>query len=138
MAEIHLVKNFGVLAPADEHAEEIIKGMKHGQVIRVKFSFPRSYDNHKRFFAFLKITFDMQDHFDNISHYRKWMIMKSGHYSIIKAPNGYTLFDADSIAFDKLDEIAFRILFSDCIDVFIGTWGDKISREELERVVGFS
>lgn len=138
MPEIHLQKQFGTLLPADEQAEEIIKGMKHGQVIRLKYSFPRNYENHKRFFAFIKTTFDMQDFFDNIHHYRKWMIMKSGHYTTIKTPAGKVIFDADSIAFDKMDEAEFRRVFSDCIDVFVGTWGDKITRDELERVVGFS
>ena len=138
MAEIHLMKLFGTLAPADEHAEEIIHGMKHGQVVKLKYSFPRNYENHKRFFAFVKTTFDIQDHFSNITHYRKWLIMKSGHYITIIAPNGYTIFDADSIAFEKMDESQFRQVFSDCIDVFVGTWGDRISRDELEIVVGFS
>lgn len=138
MPEIHVMKSFGTLVPADEHAEEVIKGMKHGQVMRLKYSFPRNYENHKRFFAFIKVTFEMQDHFDNIHHYRKWLIMKSGHYVTIQVPNGKTIFDADSIAFEKMDETAFRQVFSDCIDAFLSAWGDRVSREELERVVGFS
>lgn len=138
MPEIHVQKHFGTLAPADEQAEEIIKGMKHGQVMRLKYSFPRNYENHKRFFAFIKTTFDMQEFFDNIHHYRKWLVMKSGHYVTIQTPNGKTIFDADSIAFEKMDETEFRQVFSDCIDAFIGAWGDKITREELERVVDFS
>ena len=137
MAEIYLQKNWGTLVPANEEAEEIIKGMKQGQPIKLRYTFPRNYENHKRFFAFVKITYDMQEHFSNIKHYRKWLIMKSGHYSIIVAPNGYQIFDADSIRFDKMDEARFKQVFSDCIDAFLGVWGDKISREELERVVDF-
>ena len=136
--EIYLQKTYGVLAPADEQAEETIKAMKHGQVVKVKYSLPRNYENHKRFFAFLKITFDMQDHFDSIHHYRKWLIMKSGNYTTIQAPNGYTIFDCDSIAFHKMDEARFRDVFSHCIDAFLSVWGDRISREELEGVVDFS
>jgi len=138
MTDIYLQKFYGVLVPANEDAEEIIKGMKQGQPIKLKYTFPRNYENHKRFFAFVKVTMDIQDHFDNIKHYRKWLIMKSGHYTIITAPNGFQIFDADSIRFDKLDEMSFRKVFSDCIDVFLSVWGDRISREELERVVGFS
>ena len=138
MTEIYLQKNYGVLVPANEDAEEIIKGMKQGQAVKLKYTFPRNYENHKRFFAFVKITYDMQDHFDNIKNYRKWLVMKSGHFTIITAPNGFQIFDADSIRFDKMDEATFRKVFSDCIDVFLGEWGDRISREELEKVVGFS
>lgn len=138
MADIYLKKFNGMLAPADENAVELIAKMKHGQAIKVKYSFPRNYENHKRFFAFIQVTFDIQDHFDNIKHYRKWIIMKSGHYKIITAPNGYQIFDADSMAFDKMDEPTFQSMFSDCIDVFLSVWGDRISRDELLRVVDFS
>jgi hypothetical protein len=138
MPEIYLRKMHGMLAPADENAEEVINKMKQGQAIRIKYSLPRNYENHKRFFAFLKVTFDIQDHFDNIKHYRKWIIMKSGHYKIITAPNGYQIFDADSIAFDKMDEPTFKSMFSDCVDVFLSVWGDRISRDELLRVVDFA
>lgn len=135
--EIYLQKSYGVLAPADEQAEETIKAMKFGQVVKVNYSFPRNYENHKRFFAFIKTTFEMQDWFDNIHHYRKWIVMKSGSYTTIVAPNGYTIFDADSIAFHKMNEAEFRQMFSDCIDAFLSAWGDRISRDELERVVDF-
>ena len=138
MTDIYLQKNYGVLVPANEDAEEIIKGMKQGEVIKCPYSFPRNYENHKRFFKFLTITFDMQDHFPNLKNYRKWLVMKSGHFTIITAPNGFQIFDCDSLRFDKMEEPDFRKVFSDCIDVFLGEWGDRISREELERVVGFS
>ena len=138
MPEIYLKKIHGMLAPADENAEEIISKLRHGQAIRVKYSLPRNYENHKRFFAFVKTTFEIQDHFDNIKHYRKWIVMKSGHYSIIVAPNGYQIFDADSIAFDKMDEATFQKVFSDCIDVFLSVWGGRITRDELLRVVEFA
>ena len=103
MPDIYLRKHGAMLAPGDENAEEIIARLKPGQAIKVKYTIPRNYANHRRFFAFLKITFDIQDHFDNIKHFRKWLIMKSGHYQIIEAPNGYKIFDADSIAFDRMD-----------------------------------
>ena len=138
MADIYLKKMNGVLVPADENAEEVIAKMKYGQAIKLKYRFPRNYENHKRFFAFIKVTHDIQDHFDNIKHYRKWIVMKSGHYTIITAPNGYQIFDADSIAFDKMDEATFQGMFSDCVGAFLSVWGDRISRDELLRIVEFS
>ncbi len=136
--EIYLQRNFDTLVPADEQAATIIKSMKHGQAIKVKYSFPRNYENHKRFFAFLKTTYDMQEHFQHIEHYRKWIVMKTGRYSIIKAPNGFEMFDCNSISFSSMDETEFRAMFSDCIDAFLSVWGDRVSREELERIIDFS
>jgi len=137
MAKMHIQKFNNVWVPADEKAEEVLFKMKHGQVICLDYSFPRNYENHKRFFAFLKVTFDIQNHFDNMNHYRKWIIMKSGNYTIITAPNGYQIFDADSIAFDKMDEDKFREVFSDCIDAFLSVWGDRITKDELLKIISY-
>ena len=142
MAKIYLQKqligSIEAWLPADEKAQEVTHKAKYGKVMCVNYSFPRDYENHKRFYAFLKVTFNIQDHFEIMEHYRKWVIMKSGNFKIITAPNGYQIFDADSIAFDKMDEDKFRQVFSDCIDAFLSGWGDRISREELMEVIDFS
>ncbi len=137
MAKIRIQKQFGQIVPADEFAEELIKALPNNKVMELNYSFPRNAGNHRRFFAFLNVTYDMQDHFDNIHHYRKWLIMKSGHYQTIQAPNGYTIFDADSIAWDKMDEDRFREVFNDCINAFLSVFGGQITREALNEVVGF-
>ena len=142
MAKIYLQKqligSIEAWLPADEKAQEVTHKAKYGKVMCADFSFPRNPGNHARFFKFLRVTFDIQDHFDNFKHYRKWIVMKSGNYTIITAPNGCQLFDADSIAWDKMDEEKFREAFSECIDAFLKEWGDRISREELMEVIDFS
>ena len=138
MPDIYLRKHQSYLAAADDKALEVINGMKPGQAIKITYTLPRNYGNHKRFFAFIKVAFDIQDHFDNIEHFRKWITMKSGYYHIINAPNGYTIFEADSIAWDKMDETKFKEVFNKCIDTFISHWGDRITKEQLEAIVDFS
>jgi hypothetical protein len=137
MADIYLKKMHGVLVPASEASEVIVANMSQGRVIKLKYSFPRNYENHKRFFAFIKTTFDIQDHFDNITHYRKWLIGKAGHFTTIKLPNGNVIFDTDSIAFEKMDEMEFRQLFHDCVDALLSEFDHRISRDELLRVIDF-
>ena len=63
--------------------------------------------------------------------------MKSGHYQTIQAPNGYTIFDADSIAWNQMDEDRFREVFNDCINAFLSVFGEQITREALNEIVGF-
>ena len=138
MPKIYLQRNFDTLVPVDEHAEKVIRAMQHGQIMRVEYIFPRSYKNLKRFFKFLTVTLDMQDHFSDIEPYREWIIMKSGHFYIITAPNGYQIFKAKSIAFDEMEEEVFRKAFSNCIDAFLSVWGDRVSREDLEKIIDFS
>jgi len=138
MADIYLKKIHGVLAPADDEAEEVISKLKRGECIRVKYTKPRNYENHKRYFAAIQTMFDMQEHFQNIKQFRIWLQMKAGAYTPVVTPKGTTIFMPDSISFADMDETEFRALFSNCLDAFLETFGDKISKEELLRVVDFS
>lgn len=138
MKEIYLIKNHGILCPADEESQEIIKVVPSGKIIKVKYSFSRSLPNHRRFFKFVTILFGMQEHFSQAKHLRKWLIMKAGYYTTITAPNGYQWFEADSMRFDKMDEVTFQKVFSASIDVFLEAFGEKFSRDEILRIVEFS
>jgi hypothetical protein len=134
---IYLRKYKNYLAAADDKALEIIGKMKPGQAMKIRYSLPRNYGNHKRFFAFIKTAFQIQDHFDNIENFRKWIQLKAGLWDSFEVPNGNTVFIPKSIAFDSLDEIEFQKLFSDCIDVFCNHWGERITKEQLEAIVDF-
>lgn len=137
MRKIRLYKNYGVLVPGDDKAEKVIESMKSDQAMDISYGLPRNYGNHRRFFAFIKKTFEIQNHFDNIDKYRAWIIMKSGYCITAIAPNGVTFFLPESLAFDKMDEVTFKDMFSKSIDAFLSVWGDRISREELLRIVDF-
>ena len=137
MRKIRLYKNYGVLVPGDDKAEKVIESMKSGQAMDISYSLPRNYNNHKRFFAFIKATFSIQDHFDNIDTYRYWIIMKSGYCITAIAPNGNTFFLPESLSFEKMDEVTFKDMFSKSIDSFLSAWGDRISRDELLQIVEF-
>ena len=128
----------GHLVPADDKSRATLREIPAGEIVKVAFKRGRNYENHKRFFSFLQTTFDMQEHFTEMEHYRKWITMKAGHYDMIVVPNGTTLFQPKSIAFDKMEEDKFKELFSTCIDVFLRELGTGITRDELLRVVDYA
>ena len=128
----------GLLLPVDEDSKQKIDKLKKNQIIHVKYRIPRNYENHKKFFAFLKATFDMQEHFDTFEHYRKWLIMKAGWYDAIVTPQNKTVFVAKSISFDQMEEDDFEKLFSTCIDVFLQELGKGMTRDDVLRVIDFS
>jgi len=139
MTDIWLAKTpNGSLTPADAESINAIEKFGKGEIIKASIRKARNYENHKRFFAFLNTTFDMQECFDNLEHYRRWLVMKAGRYSTCVAPNGNVMFFADSISFDKMDEDDFQKLFSDCLDVFIKELGKGITEEELLRILEFT
>ncbi len=138
MPEADLIKTDNGFKPVTEDSRKSINRVSDGEVIHVQFRKYRNYENHKRFFAFVRATFDMQEHFEEPEHYRRWLIMKAGYYSTCVAPNGNTMFFADSISFETLDdEEKFKKLFSACIDVFLREFGNGMTENELLRVVDF-
>lgn len=127
----------GHIVPADEESRETLKTVPEGVVIKCEFFLNRDYQKHKKFFAFLKATFDMQEHFTEMDNYRTWLTMKAGWYDTIVAPNGRVIFQPKSIAFDKMEQDDFNKLYSTCIDVFLRELGKGITQDQLLRVVEF-
>ncbi len=122
------------------HNQETLNWMskrKPGQVISANIKEVRNYENHKRFFSFINTTFDMQEHFDNVKIYRKWITMKAGYFDTIVTPKGDTLFIAQSLSFADMDEDKFKELFSTAIDVFLKELGNGIIESDLMRVIDY-
>lgn len=132
-----LLNGIKVFFPANEKAIEIYDQMEAYQEIDWTYSFPRNPGNHRRFFAFLNLAFDSQDFFSNIHHFRKWLIGKAGHYTIIQTPKGGTIFDPDSIAWDNMDEPEFRDVFNDCLQAFIDEFGKRIPENKIDEILRF-
>lgn len=127
-----------LLLPHNEETREYVSKLQVGTVISADIKKARNYENHKRFFAFIKITFDMQEFFTEIEAYRYWLTMKCGWFDTIVAPNGFTIFKAKSISFESMDEIEFNKLFSSAIDVFLESFGKDVSYDDLLQAVSFS
>lgn len=119
MTQAYLVKTANGYLPATDNDFEALRRVKLGGLVRVQAKFPRNYENHKRYFAFIDAIFAMQDHFADPEIMRKWLEMRAGHFDTIVQPNGNTLFIPKSIAFDKMPENEFRALFDKCISVAV-------------------
>ena len=137
MPEIYLQKIAGVLAPADDKAEEVIKGMKPEEGMKLNYSLVRSIGNHRRFFKFIQIAFDSQDHFDDKEIFRKYLEMKAGHFDTVVTPTGQTLFLPKSIDFASLDETEFRGLFGKVVNAFLKAFGDRLDAAKIDELVRF-
>ncbi len=126
------IKTSAGLVPED--SDEYQK-VKFGDRVMVEYTKKRNYENHKRFFEFVKQTFDMQEFFEDREVYRKWLSMSAGHFDTVVTPKGATIFLPHSISFEEMDEPEFKELFSKCINVFIRELGDGISRDELDNII---
>ena len=134
MPEIFLEKIRGVLVPATPEDEEKLKKMPLDHVFKMKFVLKHNYDFHKKVIQFLLDAYDMQDHFTEFRNFRKWLIAKAGYFTIIKCPNGYEMYESDSLSYEKMDDIEKDKAFKDMINVFLDWRCDELNREDYERI----
>jgi len=127
----------GAFYPNNEETRLYVQRRKPGTIISAEIKIARNYENHKRFFSFIKTTFDMQEHFEIMEIYRKWITMKAGYFDTIVTPSGSTIFAAKSISFESMDEDEFKALFDTAINVFLKELGNGITESELMRVIDY-
>jgi len=130
--------------PVGEEGQKIHQGMAYGDTCRIEHIKGRNYDNHSRYFAFIHTVFDMQDHFHDDEIMRKWVQMKAGYYDEFITPKGKIVYIAKSIAFDKLDELEFRKLFTKSITAVINSrlqdgspFISDMTENELMRILDY-
>ena len=122
-------------APMDA---EDAKALGDQQEIIFDFKKKRSAGNHRRYFAFIKQAYDMQDSFDSQEIFRKYVELQAGHFDTVVSPKtGETAYWPKSIAWEKLDEAEFKKLFNDVVNAFIKVYAHKLSDHQINQIAGF-
>lgn len=121
MTDLILRRTLHGFEPADEYNAERLRETKIavGNIVKCKVTMPRNLEFHRKFFAMIRETFDLQDTFDNIEHWRAVCLTGAGHCDFVPGRNGEMVAIPKSIAFSKLDETEFTVLYDKVID-FIG------------------
>ena len=132
---------------ADEASEEWDRGIKIGQTITKIWKKRRQLWRHRKYFALLNIAFDNwtpgkidskygtpQKKFDR---FRKDVAILCGFYTVVVRLDGSTRVEADSISFAKMDEQAFRDLYSKSVDLLIKSVykKDNMTPERMNKLV---
>lgn len=115
--KLFLQPNNYSLVPVYPDDWENFNKLKKDLVYACTIKLERNYKFHKKFFALLRIGHE-NTKLQNISEdaYRDYITMKSGYYEIIKIDNK-KIPVAKSIAFDKMDEAEFQVLFNKALTV---------------------
>lgn len=115
--ELRLAKTKqGYFLPETIEDQEIAKGIKPGETIKVKFSKARNPGNHRRFFAMLGLFIDnlpetVPDRYHNPEYLRYETLIGIGHCEWRVSRNGTGYPVPKSIGFDSMDEDEFRKLY---------------------------
>ncbi len=133
--KIQMLKTEKGLTPLYNSGYDSYQKLKIGWEGEVTFKQPRNYLFHKKFFSLIAMAYDNQERYNNIDHFRKYMIIKAGFYTAYEM-DGWTHKEADSMSFASMDEIEFADLYSKMLDVVISELGSA-KEDILEQVINY-
>jgi len=116
----------------DEDFEEKRK-LKIGETYRARIIRPRNIKFHRKFFALIKIGCENSKTVEMpLEPYRKYALIKSGYANLYKTPKGIFV-DAQSMAFDNMDEDKFQEVYNNVLDFVIKD--TQASKEDIEKTL---
>ena len=114
---------------------EKLSKIRPGVEYQIEIKQPRNVLFLRKFYALMNLTFDNQEHFDNLDSMRKWLQMKAGYYTETITPTG-VMFEPKSISFASMDELEFNELYQRVMDQ-VCEFLDTTQEDILENIVNF-
>lgn len=152
MADLSFMRTPAGLVPADTRAAEWFGKVRMGQPVTASVRLPRNGKFHRKFFAMLDVAYSNHDWPEietkfgrvrtSLEMFRRYVIVKAGHYEADMTPHGEIRVVPKSIAWAKMDEAEFSQLYSDVLDVilaeFLTNWSDGDMERAVQMMMGFA
>ena len=132
--KISVIKSSGAFYPIGDESTELMKSLENKEYV-ISLTTHRNNKFHRLAFSLLNMIFDNQDGFTNFDIFREWITMKAGYVITGVAPNGTTVFMAESLSFESMPQEKFERWYSSVIDVAIKQYG--MDEEMLNRILSF-
>lgn len=151
MADLSFMRSPAGLVPADQEAADWFAKVRMGQAVNAQVRLPRNGKFHRLFFAMLNVAYanhdwpEIETKFGRVKcsaeMFRKYVIVKAGHYEADLTPHGEVRVVPKSIAWAKMDEAEFAKLYSDVLDVilreFLTNWTTGDMDHAVNQMLGF-
>lgn len=129
------------LVPLDDDDYEEKKKLKIGQIYSVEVKVARNVDFHRKYFALIAYAWEFLDEqevatFKSKDNFRKYLEISAGHCDVIFHPRLHEFVKIPkSISFGSMDNTAFSELYERVKDVIFSIIGDRVTKEEFERLL---
>jgi len=90
---------------------------------------------HRKFYKLMRLVYNSQDHYKKIEHLIQFFKRHTGLFVLVEDHLGNKEPVYDSLAFDKLDDIAFGTFYNACVTLAFQIVG--VEESELRRQVEF-
>ena len=129
------------LVPLGDDDYEEKKKLKLGQTYSVEIKVARNVDFHRKYFALVAYAWEFLNEketatFKSKDNFRKYLEISAGHCDVIFHPRLQEFVEIPkSISFGKMDNTAFSELYERVKDVIFSIVGNRVTREEFERLL---
>lgn len=113
--KITMTKRFSAIYPDATTLDEFLTLKDGDYMVEIKKS--RNLDFHKKYFAMLNLVFKNQDKYSDIDDLRHAIMIETGYFKKYYTLQGDLIREPDSIAFHKMDQTEFEVLYQKTIDV---------------------
>jgi hypothetical protein len=142
VAEIALTRTLSGLAPADDHAREVLRRWQLGETLKADVRKPRAHRSLRRYWALVNLVYQNSEQFKSPEAVHAYLKIRAGHCTpIVSKSTGEVFLVPDSISYDRLDETEFRAVWERVVQVvadeILGTGVPEIEAE-IMRIVGLA
>jgi hypothetical protein len=129
------------LVPMDDDDFDEKRKLRLGQTYSVEIKVARNVDFHRKYFALIAYAWEFLNEqetarFKSKDNFRKYLEMAAGHCDVIFHPRLQEFVEIPkSISFGSMDNTAFSGLYERVKDVIFSIIGDRVTREEFERLL---
>lgn len=144
--DIHLTRTSHGLSPSTDEAAEKLCMIKIGTPVNAKISRPRNGKFHRKFFSMLDVAFQNHEWPEvetkwgkatvSSELFRKYVIVKAGHYTASLTPKGEVRAEPKSISWANMDDEEFSRLYNDVLNVILKEFLTNWKNADMEKAVG--
>jgi len=108
--------------PATDKDKELAAAWKAGDIVVFQVRKPRNGQHHKLMFALIGLVWqNLPEKFEGVITSKDGLLdelkFQVGHVDTHRTLGGKTVYKPQSIAFDAMDQAAFRVFFDDVVEV---------------------
>lgn len=135
-------KHLNSLRPADDAGCEALRKLSNGDLVTVEIKKSRNIRHHRLFWALMTVVHDNIDHerYPSVEDLAAAIKIAAGHRTRIELPNGEIGFIPGSIAFHKMDQVAFSAFYDRVCNLiakfFLPGVDSDALKEEVEIMCG--
>jgi len=130
-------KHMNSLRPADEAGCEALRRLGNGDLVTVEIKKSRNIRHHRLFWALMTVVHDNMDteRYPTVEDLAAAIKIAAGLRTRIELPSGEIGFIPGSIAFHKMDQIAFSAFYDRVCDLIAKHFLPGVSSDELKQEV---